>query len=57
MAPGKIKADIAGGFDAQGTGYHAAGCPGMDNREIAGRYSGRGDGAQQHLPSAGKSLS
>ena len=39
----------------QGTGYHAAGCPGNGQQgECGGAIPGRGDGAQQHLPSAGK---
>lgn len=43
------------GFDAQGTGYHAAGCPGNGQQgDCGGAIPGRGDGAQQHLPSAGK---
>lgn len=55
MASGKTKADMAGGFDAQGTGYHAAGCPGNGQQgDCGGAIPGRGDGAQQHLPSAGK---
>ena len=34
--PAKNKGRHGRGFDAQGTGYHAAGCPGNGQQEIAG---------------------